>query len=261
LKYLIVLALLFYVAIALLFYYFQEFFIFHPSQTRSKYTYRFPTHFKELYFDTPGGGKVHGIHFFTDNPKGIVFYLHGNAGSLKEWGWLYKDYTERGYDLLMIDYRTYGKSKGKLSEKALHEDALHAYEYIKNTFSEDKIIVHGRSIGTGIAVKLAAENNPKALIMESPYYNLKDIAQKAVPVVPVDLLLRYKLKSNEYIAKVKCPVYIVHGTNDGVVPFKSGEKLFKAAGNNAEFYPIEGGLHNNLSQFDEYHVLLDKILS
>jgi uncharacterized protein len=260
LKYLIVFALLFYVAIAALFYYFQEFFIFHPSVTRDKYNYRFPVHFKELFFNTPGDGMIHGLHFFADNPKGIVFYLHGNAGSLKEWGWLYKDYTERGYDLLMIDYRSYGKSKGKLSEKTLHSDAQLVYNYIKKTFSEDKIIIHGRSIGTGIAVKLASENHPKALIMESPYYNLKDVAQKAVPIVPVDLLLRYKLKSNEYITKVKCPVYIVHGTNDGVVPFKSGEKLYKIAGENAQFIPIDGGLHNNLSQFDAYHVLLDKIL-
>jgi uncharacterized protein len=259
--YLVVLAVLFYLAIAVLFYYFQEFFIFHPSKTRYKYNYRFPTHFKELFFDTPDSGHIHALHFFADNPKGIVYYLHGNAGSLKEWGWLYKDYTDRGYDLLLIDYRGYGKSKGKLSEKALHGDARFVYDYIKQSFSEEQIIIHGRSIGTGIAVKLASENHPKALVMESPYYNLKDVAQKAVPLVPVELLLRFKLKSNEFIKKVKCPIYIVHGTNDGVVPFKSGEKLYMAAPENASFTPIEGGLHNNLSQFDEYHLLLDKILN
>lgn len=259
-KYVIIFAVLFYVAIAALFYFFQEFFIFHPSETRNKYQYRFPTHFKELFFYTPNNGTIHGLHFYTDNPKGVVYYLHGNAGSLKEWGWLFKDYTERGYDLVMIDYRTYGKSKGKLSESNLHSDALFVYEEITKTFPEEKIIIHGRSIGTGIAVKLASEKKPKALIMESPYYNLKDIAQKAVPIVPVDLLLRYKLKSNIHIKKVKCPIHIVHGINDGVVAFKSGKKLYEVAKDKAELYAIEGGLHNNLSQFEEYHKMLDKIL-
>lgn len=259
-KTILILISIFYLIVGLLFYKLQEFFIFHPTKIKDDYQFRFPTHFKELFYNTPNEGLIHGLHFFANHPKGIVLYLHGNAGSLKDWGWLYKEYVPRGYDFLVIDYRTYGKSKGKLTEKNLFADVQYVYDSLKTQFKEQGIIIHGRSIGTGIATKIASENSPKAVILESPYYNLADIAQKTMPILPVSLILKFKLKSNEYIPKIKGDIYIIHGTNDGVVPFKSGEKLFKLVEDKATLLAIEGGLHNNLVQYEAYQKLLDEIL-
>lgn len=253
-------ALFIYVGIAVFFYFYQSSFLFHPRQTAIDYQYDFSYPFKELFFDTPNKGKIHGLKFEVENSKGLVYYLHGNAGSLRDWGWVYPDFIAHGYDVLLIDYRTYGKSTGELSENFMNKDVLYVYEQMKKDYAEDAIVIYGRSIGTGMATNLASKVDAKALVLESPYYSIADIAKKIAPFFPLDLMLRFKFESFKSINQVKSPIFIIHGKNDNVVPFASGWKLYETAKDKIKFYAVEQGQHNDLQKFSEFEELLQEVL-
>lgn len=246
-----------YIIVILFFYLKQESIIFFPVKTKAELRYNFPNKFKEVYYNTANNGKIHSLRFFSENTKGIVLYLHGNAGNLEDWGNVYSQFTSRNYDVVIVDYRTYGKSTGKLTEENIHSDIQYIYDEIKKEFSEKEIVVFGRSLGSGIAVKLASSNKPKALILETPYYSILEIAQKTVPFIPVNLILKFKFESNKYITKVKSPILFLHGKKDQVIPFQSGIKLYNLVKENSSFITFEEGTHSNLSEFGDYNVALD----
>ena len=159
------------------------------------------------------------------NPKGVMLYFHGNAGDLSRWGTIAEYFVAKHYDVLVMDYRTYGKSTGKLSEQTFYDDAQFCYDYLLKSYSENEITIYGRSLGTGISTFLASKNKPKQLILETPYYSILDVAKQRFPIFPVSSLLKYKFPSHEFIKKVNCPITIFHGTEDAVVPYTSAEKL------------------------------------
>lgn len=262
LKRVIFAALIFYVMITALLAFFQERFIFLPTQLPQEYAYSFTTPFEELFLEMRDGAKLNALHFKAENPKGIILYFHGNAGDLSRWGEITQVFTKYNYDVLVMDYRTYGKSSGKLSEENLYNDAQLFYDYVKGSFRESEIILYGRSLGGAFATRLAAENKPNLLILESPFYNLKSVAKSRFPIVPVDLLIRYHFENNKYIQKVDTKTVIFHGTNDNVVPYKSGKKLYATANpkNGKHFVSIPEGGHNDLSRFDVYWKSLESFL-
>jgi hypothetical protein len=225
------------------------------------YVYDFDYPFEEQFYKTPKNGNIHTLKFKAKDSKGLVFYLHGNAGSLRDWGWVYADFVKNGYDVFLIDYRSYGKSKGKLSESNMNSDVAFLYEEMKKEYPEKNIVVYGRSIGTGMASKLASSTNPKAVILESPYYSIKDVAKKIAPIFPLEILLKYKFKSFKYLERATSPIYILHGTNDNVIPFQSGEKLYELYKDKIILYKVDGGQHNDLSQYPEYTKMLNEVLS
>lgn len=241
---------------------FQEKLIFLPSKLAADYEYNFSDPFEEINLETADGAILNALHFKTENPKGVILYFHGNAGDLSRWGEITSYFTKFNWDVLVMDYRTYGKSTGKLSESALYNDAQLFYDYLLKSYDEDEIILYGRSLGTAFTTKLAAENNPKMLILESPFYNLKSMAKKRFPIVPVDYLIKYEFKSNEYIKEVNCRTVFFHGTADNVVPYSSGKKLYKLASpeSGKHFITINGGGHNNLSNFDTYKSEIERLL-
>ena len=246
-----------------LLYAFQEKLLFLPEPLDNDYTYSFQYPFEELFFKTEGEGLINALHFKTENkePKGVILYFHGNAGNLSRWGSITEYFVEKQYDVLVIDYRTYGKSQGKLNETLFYSDAQHCYDYLKKQYNENNISLYGRSLGTGIAAYLASKNNPEQLILESPYYNIADIAKDRFPIYPVKPLLKYNFPTNEYLLNVDCPITIFHGTNDQVVPYTSGKKLLQLGLNNIDFISIQGGGHNNLIEFEDYHKGIDKVLN
>ena len=168
---------------------------------------------------------------------------------------------EKGYDVLVMDYRTYGKSTGELSEAAFYKDAQFCYNYLLNHYTEDKITLYGRSLGTGIASYLAAENNPKQLILETPYYSIEDVAKSRFPMFPVKYLLKYKFPTHQFLPKANCLVTILHGTDDSVVPYSSSRKLLDLNIKNLNYVTIKGGNHNNLIEFEEYHKSIKSLLN
>lgn len=262
-KKIIFLVLTVYVMLIALLASFQESIIFLPTQLPQEYAYNFTTHFEELFLETDDGAKLNALHFKAENPKGVILYFHGNAGDLSRWGEITQGFTKHSYDVLVMDYRTYGKSNGKLSEQSLYSDAQLFYDYVNELYLENEIILYGRSLGCAFATKLASENNPKMLILESPFYNLKSIAKSRFPIVPINLLLRYHFENNKYIKEVDCKTIIIHGTADKVIPYNSGKKLFTCANpkNGKQLVTIKDGGHNNLSQFEDFEKAIEIALN
>ncbi len=247
--------------LVLMLYFFQEKLIFLPSKLPQDYTYDFPQNFEEIFISHSDGAKLNALHFRQDNPKGVILYFHGNAGDLSRWGQMALPFVSLGYDVVMMDYRTYGKSTGKLSEAALQSDAQLFYDYTKKEYNNLPIVLFGRSLGTGIATHLASKNEAKQLILETPFYSLVDVAKERFPFLPVKMLLKYKFNSNLYISKIKYPVTIFHGTDDSVVPYDSGLKLFQSMDNSAkEMITIPDGEHNNLIEFEAYRKGVERLL-
>ncbi len=250
-----------YVMIGTSLYIFQEKLLFRPTVLAQDYTFQFSQPFEEVFLTTDDGARINAIHFKVDQPKGVILYFHGNADDLSRWGLITEYFVERQYDVFVMDYRTYGKSTGKLSEAVLYSDAQLCYEYLKARYSETDITLYGRSLGTGIATHLAGNNSPKQLVLESPYYSIADVAQSRFPIFPVKRLLKYQIPTYQFINTVVCPMTIFHGTDDVIVPFKSGERLYTSVTTkNVQFIRIEKGSHNNLIEFDIYHQTIEKLL-
>jgi fermentation-respiration switch protein FrsA (DUF1100 family) len=253
--------LILYLLIASMLYFFQEKIIFLPSQLPQEYVYNFSEPFEEFFLNANDGAKLNGLHFKRENPKGVILYFHGNAGDLARWGEIATFFAKKEYDIVLMDYRTYGKSTGKLSEDALFNDAQLFYDYALQHYKNEDVIVYGRSLGAAIATHTASKNNPAKLILETPFYNLLEIAKKRFPVLPVKWLLKYKFESDKYINNISCPITIFHGTDDTVVPYESGKKLFRLASGKKEFITVEGGGHNDLINFKAYTATIDKALN
>ena len=158
-----------------------------------------------------------------------------------------------------MDYRGYGKSTGKISEQGLFHDARAIYDIMKKEYDENKIIIYGRSIGTGIATMLASENSPGNLVLESPFYNLRDLARRYYPWVPA-YLIRFPFQNDKYIENVKCRIHIIHGEQDEIIPVIACLKLKDKLKPGDELTIIPGGHHNDLDMFRQYQVFLDSIL-
>lgn len=242
-------------------YFLQEKLIFLPTKLPSEYEYQFDQPFEELFVETEDGARLNGLHFKSENPKGIILYFHGNAGDLSRWGNIASFFVEYQYDVLVMDYRTYGKSTGKLSEKALYNDAQLFYERALKLFDEKDIIVYGRSLGTTFATSVASNNNPRQLLLETPFYSLQQVASHHYSFLPIKWLLKYQFPTYQLAAKVPCKITIFHGTADGVVPYSSGLKLFETISEqNSQLITIEGGDHNNLIEFPKYHEVIRQTL-
>ena len=245
------------------FYIRQENMIFYPEALPPSFQYSFPARFEEVTLSVDGA-VINALHFKTDTPKGAIVYFHGNAGNLHGWGEVALDFTRLSYDVLIPDYRGYGKSTGKIrSEAMLHNDAAAAYDYLKGRYPEDRIVIYGRSIGTGIAVYLARETRPRMVILESPMFNMQDLAKYHYPFMPswlIGLILKYPLRTDLWIADVPCPVYLFHGTDDDIIPYNSSERLLKLTRTDSRLITIPGGGHNNLGDFPLYHEELERIL-
>ena len=242
---------------------------FQASKTPDDYKYSFPDqHFNEVLWKmnhSKNKGQLHGLHFFTSvntlSSKGVILCFHGNAGNVSQWGFLSQVFTERGYDILIIDYRTFGKSKGELTEAILHSDALVAYKYLAKRYKSSHIYIHGISIGTGVAIKLASTVKCRALILQTPFLNLRDVG-KAHVKLPDFLcrLFKFQLESDTYIQKVTCPIYAIHSQDDTLVPYSSAVKLFSHVSHRPDciLWTIDKVGHSiELSPF--YPIFLDTI--
>lgn len=238
----------------------QDFFIFKPEKLRPDFQFRYDAPFRELNFDVEPGVRINGLHFHRENAKGLILYFHGNSRSIKGWARYAKDFYRYDYDVVLVDYRGFGKSTGKRSEKEMLEDMQFIYDHLKAQYPEEHLIVYGRSLGSGFAAKVAADNHPRYLILDSPYYSFKKVIERFLPMLPVRYVLRYHLRTDIWIRRVTCPVYILHGTRDWLIPIRQSEALRAIDPRKITLIRIHGGGHNNLPQFDEYHNFVRDIL-
>lgn len=250
-----------YVIIGAALYFLQAKMIFMPNPLPQDYSYSFPGNFEEINLESKDGAVLNALHFKVENPKGVILYFHGNAGELSRWGIVIQKFVDMDYDVLVMDFRGYGKSTGVLSQKALYDDAQLFYNLLLKSYSENEIVVYGRSLGTTFATYVAANNHPKQLILEAPFYSLDEVASERFPIYPVSWVLKYHFPTYQYLKEVSCPILILHGTDDSVVNYKNGEKLSKIkTKGKLIFITFPKGNHHNLVNYELYKNTLDSIL-
>jgi hypothetical protein len=259
-KVLLIIAISIYLLLLLGLYFFQESMIFMDSKLSKEYQFRFENSFEEVNLTAQDGAVLNGVHFKLEKPKGVILYFHGNAEDISRWGTIVQPFLDFNYEVLLVDYRGYGKSGGKRTSKKLYQDAIDWYAYAKGLRNQDEIIVYGRSIGCTFATYVAANASPKKLILETPFYSLKSIVDDRFPFLPTSILLRFQLPTYKFIGDSQCPIVFIHGTEDQVVPYENGLRLFEKA-KNASLVTIEGGEHNNLANFEEYWQAIETHLS
>lgn len=251
-----------YVATALFYYIFQERFIFVRYQLapRSRFRFKFP--YEERYLEAGRGVRLHALYFRADAPRGVVLYFHGNTGNLRRWGKLAPRFTALGYDVLMPDYRDYGKSGGRLSPRALQADALLWYDSLGHAWGDERIVVYGRSLGSGMAVPVAAARAPRLLVLETPFANMYDVARNFLWILPYKLLLRYPFRNDRAVRRVRCPVHIFHGKRDDVVPYNSALKLYSMVPTDVhrEMHTFPKGHHSDLARFARFNREMRRVL-
>ena len=239
----------------------QERLIFFPQKLEKTYQFQFRQKYEEKNIETADGTILNGLLFKADSTKGLIFYLHGNAGSLRSWGGVAKTYTDLNYDIFIIDYRGYGKSEGKINgQEQLFQDIQQVYNELTKQYTEDKIIVLGYSIGTGLASKIASINNPKLLILQAPYYSLVDMMKHTYPTIP-GFLLKYKLETNKYLKDCQMPVVIFHGDQDRVIYYGSSLKLKQEFKEPDTLITLNGQGHNGMTDSEIYKSEIRRILS
>lgn len=248
--------------LGLVIYFFQHKFFFHPEKLPADFQFAYD-HLKaeEITVETEPGAKINYLHFIVDQPKGIVIYLKGNTKSIKGWGKFAIDFTRLGYEVVMMDYRGFGKSTGKRTVEAMKRDSQYIYDLVKKQYSEDKIIVYGRSLGSGFAARLASQNHPRMLILTSPLYSLLRTIHRYLPFMPAKPFLRYNLPTFQYLKNVQCPIYIIHGSDDRLVPLSTAADLSEVNPQLTRLYVILRAGHINIHQFEEYHRVMEEIFS
>lgn len=250
-----------YVLASLVMYFIQDFFFFHPEKLHRDFVYKYNVPFREVNIEGVGQSNINALLFHVDQPKGVIYYFKGNTRSNKGWAKFAKDFTEKGYDFFMIDYPGFGKSTGKRNEETIHKNAQIAYLWLSDRYNENQISIYGRSLGSGFATRVAGWNNPAVLILDGPFYSFIGLCRYYTQILPLPLILKYRIPLNKYLQEVKCPVYSIHGDKDWLIPYRFSVRLAKEFPEKLELITIKGAKHNNLPKFDEYHLALNRILN
>ncbi len=197
------------------------------------------------------GATLSALHFRQPDARGLFFFLHGNGGNVDLWLPSTDVYQSVRYDVFMLDYRGYGKSTGKIrSERQLHDDVLAAYRSVASEYAGRPIVVYGRSLGTGLAARLATEVRASLLVLVSPYFSIRELGRKHFPWVP-PFALRYPLDTGRWLSSVSAPVMLLHGDRDALISVAHAERL-KALRPDAELVIVEGAEHDDIPTFDQY---------
>lgn len=197
------------------------------------------------------GARLSVLELRLPDPKGVVFFLHGNAGNLASWFVNAEFYRQANYDLVMLDYRGYGKSSGRIeSEAQLHADVRAVWREVAPRYAGKRVVLYGRSLGTALTAALAAELQPDLTMLVSPYTSMQAMARQHYPWVP-GALLRYPLRTDEHLAHVRSPVLLLHGDRDELIPVAHSQALQQIAPH-ARLHVVPGGGHNDLQALESY---------
>ncbi len=244
-----------YAAILVLVYWKQEALIFHARPLAADY--RFPIAEVAEVSVPVDGAVLNALHFKQPNSKGVVFFLHGNGGNVASWLTSIDFYRRVNYDLFIVDYRGYGKSTGRIeSEAQLNNDVLAAWKFITPQYAGKKLVVYGRSLGTGLAAALSTAIEPDLTVMVTPYFSLDAMGQLRYPWLP-SIINRYPMRSDEWLPQIKNPVMILAAGDDEVIPVSQAELLSRVrlgSQKNArsEYTVIPGAGHNDIHKFPLY---------
>ena len=233
---------------------------FHPVQYDATRGWARPNAASDVWLTTTDGVRLHGWFFQTSSPPAVatIIYLHGNGGNISNVGWVGERLSSKGFNVLLLDYRGYGRSEGSVdSEHGLYADADAAYQYVTKTLGvrPEEVVLFGQSLGTAVAADLASRKQCAALILESGFSSASDLAATVLPLLPrrLHFLARNRFESAQKLSRVKCPVLITHGDPDGTIPTEHGHRLFAAANEPKKLLIFPGAGHNVFgSQGSEY---------
>jgi hypothetical protein len=198
---------------------------------------------------TADGEKVIVWHVPAKSGHPVVLYFHGNGDFLAGFFGRFRDVIADGTGIVALSYRGYAGSSGQPSEQGLLQDAAAAYAFATARYSADQIVAWGFSLGSGVAVAVAAEQRIGKLILEAPYSSITDVAAARFPIFPVRLIIRDSFRSDERIGRAKVPLLIMHGARDRAIPIALGERLFALAHEPKQFVRFPEGAHANLGDF------------
>ncbi|MBU6339963.1 MAG: alpha/beta hydrolase [Bacteroidetes bacterium] len=236
--------------------------LFQPVKLKAGHQFQFDHPFEEHWFTTADGCKLNALYFASQKPqkRGVVLYFHGNRSNLQRWGAMHQPFTENGYDFFVPDYRGYGKSTGQPDEQRLFSDAELMYNWVKNRFPVQDIVLYGRSLGSGMATYLSARVPARCLILETPFDTLQGMLASHLgrSVLPVQFSLVFP--NHQHVSQTRIPILIFHGTRDRVVPYASALRLKEVLKSSDAFITIPGGAHNNLSTYPEFQKALQQWL-
>ncbi|HEX8503553.1 MAG TPA: alpha/beta hydrolase [Pyrinomonadaceae bacterium] len=227
---------------------------FHPERAALGGLWRVPAGAEEVWFETSDGVKLYGWLFraAARPAAATVVYFHGNGGNLSYCDWVGAELAARGFDVLLFDYRGYGRSGGEMTdERGLYRDADAAYDFLTRGrgVPAREVVLYGQSLGTAAAADVASRRGCGALVLESGLSSAADMAGEVIPWLPrfVRGLTKNKLDSVSKLPRVGCPVLVAHGDRDEIIPAAQGRKLFEAAPEPKRLRIIEGAGHNDLS--------------
>ena len=236
----------------------QEKLLFAPDVLPADYRLAKAADIHEVRIDVPGA-KLSALHLQLPNPKGVVFFLHGNGGSLENWFVNPEYYRQANFDLFMFDYRGYGKSTGHIeSEAQLRADVRAVWASVAPQYAGKKVVVYGRSLGTGLAAGLSVEmangqasgHAPDLTVLVSPYTSMAALAADHYSWVP-QILLRYPMRTDQIVGQIRNPLLLIHGSQDPLIAPRHSDAL-KALMPQATLSVIAGAAHNDLQTFDTY---------
>jgi fermentation-respiration switch protein FrsA (DUF1100 family) len=241
---------------------FEESFIFFPMRYPEGDWQPAGVSFEDAWFQSPDGLRLHGWYAGHESPRAVVLFCHGNAGNITHRAdTLQALHDLANVSLLVFDYRGYGRSEGKPNEAGLVADARAARAWLADRagVSEQDVVLMGRSIGGAVAVDLAANDGARALVLESTFTSVPDLAAHHYRFLPVRKLLHTRFDSLSKIRRYHGPLFQSHGDADTIVPYESGRRLFEAANEPKQFITIPGRDHND-PQPPEYYEALAEFL-
>jgi len=237
----------------------QEQLLFQPEPLAAGHRFELGADVQDLRLNVPGA-TLSALHLRLPRPKGLVFFLHGNAGNLQTWFVNADFYRRAGYDLFMLDYRGYGKSSGCIeSEAQLRADVRAAWDAVAPRYRGLKHVIYGRSLGTGLAAGLAAEVGPELTVLVSPYASMAELMREHFPWVPT-ALLRYPLDTGTTVAQLTAPLLLMHGEQDQLITPQHSESL-RQRQPRARLVRVPGAAHNDLQRFEQYQQALREALA
>lgn len=220
-----------------------------PGRTLHATPQRLGLDYEDVSFRTTDDVTLHGWFIPGSGPTTLLFF-HGNAGNISHRLDSIRQFHSLGLSVFIFDYRGYGASTGKTTEQGIYRDADAAWAYLTETRGIEDIVIFGRSMGASAASKLAARVKPSALIVESSFTSVPDIARDVYPWLPVRWLSRLNHATRDYVREVRCPVLVIHSRDDEIVPFRHGKAIFEAANEPRSMLSLRG-THNDAFLRDE----------
>jgi fermentation-respiration switch protein FrsA (DUF1100 family) len=201
--------------------------------------------YEDVAITTSDNIRLHGWFVPAQKERGVLLFFHGNAGNISHRLDSIEIFHNLGLSILIIDYRGYGKSQGKVSEQGTYLDAEAAWQHLtrKRSIPAENIVIFGRSLGGSIAAYLAARQQPAALILESSFTSVPDMGAHLYPILPVRLLSRFSYDTQAALKSITCPLLVIHSPHDEIIPFVNGRTLFETANEPKSFLKIRGD-HN-----------------